>query len=109
MTLQAVYGGNNRLRGTIQGNMLLASIYLSQSCVTFKFLEGMHQGIVLQGPIRNDNLKTFALAHVDDEDAFSEGQHALENMQNFIMQLVKLFSATGVLTSIEKTKYFLTA
>ena len=47
------------------------------------------------------------LAYADDDDAFSEGEYELEKIQNLTMKLVKLFSATGALTSIEKIKWFL--
>ena len=52
-------------------------------------------------------MKRLILACVDDDDAFAEGENALQRMQTLIMHLVKLFCATGALMSIQKTKHFL--
>ena len=76
-TLHATHGDDERIGGTGQGSLLCVLIFVVQSCATFKFLEGMHQGIVLCGMIGNDALKRLILAYVDDFDVFSEGENAL--------------------------------
>ena len=80
-TLQATHG-DERLGGAKQGNMLSVTTCVAQSCATFKFLEGIHEGIIIRGPIQNENTQRLILACVDDEDAFSEGDQALQKMHH---------------------------
>ena len=106
-TLHATHGGQDRLGGTGQGNLLSVSICVAQSCVMFKFLEGTHEGIIIRGPVGEEEISRLILAYVDDEDAFTEGENALRNAQKLIAHAVQLFSVTGAMTSIEKTKCLL--
>ena len=63
--------------------------------------------MIIRGPVGEEEISRLILAHVDDEDAFTEGENALRNVQKLIAHAVQLFSVTGAMTSIEKTKCFL--
>ena len=90
-TLHARYEKKERLRGAGIGNLLLVSICIAQSCVKFKFLEGTHQGVIIRGPIENEDVVRLVLACVDDDNAFLESSKRCISKDLILCRIITSF------------------